>query len=166
MADRRILTKIWGGTMEFDGGVIANQAAHHLDLLQWLVGDVEQVFSFGTTALVDIEAEDCCVVAVKFKNGVIGTIEATNAARPQNHEGSISIVAEKGIFEVGGIAVNKITKWANNEPDSKLNNFKEYSENPTDVYGFGHREFYRHLTSKSHDLVELVSGERVQSLNS
>lgn len=156
----------WRGTMELDGGVIANQAAHHLDLLQWLVGEVEEVFSFASTALVDIEAEDTCVVALKFSNGAIGTIEATNAARPKNDEGSISIVAEKGIFEVAGVAVDQLTKWTVNDSDKELRPLVNQTTNPPDVYGFGHKEFYKHLLSNKHELIELVTGqEGIKSLN-
>jgi len=43
--------------------VLSNQASHHVDLLEWMMGDVESVFARGATALVDIEAEtrpSCC----------------------------------------------------------------------------------------------------------
>lgn len=33
----------WRGTWEFDGGALMNQASHHVDLLDWLVGPVESV---------------------------------------------------------------------------------------------------------------------------
>ena len=32
----------WRGTWALDGGALTNQAIHHIDLLQWLVGDVER----------------------------------------------------------------------------------------------------------------------------
>lgn len=33
----------WRGTWELDGGVMAQQASHHLDLLQWFMGPVERL---------------------------------------------------------------------------------------------------------------------------
>ena len=42
----------------------------------------------------------------KFKTPT-GTLEATTAARPHDIE-AFSIIAEKGYFEIGGIALNKI----------------------------------------------------------
>src|SRR5206468_12494788 len=81
----------WRGTWALDGGVLANQASHHVDLLEWMMGPVESVFAKGITALVDIEAEDTAIVALKFRNGALGVIEATTAARPADLEGSISI---------------------------------------------------------------------------
>ena len=62
----------WRGTWAYDGGVLSNQASHHVDLLEWMMGDVESVFAKSTTALVNIEAEDTAVVALKFKNGALG----------------------------------------------------------------------------------------------
>ena len=67
----------WRGTWALDGGVLTNQASHHIDLLEWIMGDVESVFAMSTTALVDIEAEDTAIVTLKFKNGALGIIEAT-----------------------------------------------------------------------------------------
>src|SRR5262245_49670877 len=37
----------WRGTWALDGGVLSNQASHHLDLLEWIMGDVESVFAKG-----------------------------------------------------------------------------------------------------------------------
>src|SRR5690606_31720439 len=48
----------WRGTWALDGGVLANQASHHIDLLEWMMGEVESVYAKSTRALVDIEAED------------------------------------------------------------------------------------------------------------
>jgi predicted dehydrogenase len=82
----------WRGTWALDGGVLSNQASHHVDLLKWMRGDVDSVFAKGMTALVDIEAEDTAVVMLSFRNGALGVIEATTAARPKDLEGSISVL--------------------------------------------------------------------------
>src|SRR5207245_2718707 len=95
----------WRGTWAMDGGVLTNQASHHVDLLEWMMGEVESVYALATTALVDIEAEDTAVVALRFRNGALGIIEATTAVRPKDLEGSISILGEKGSVEIAGFAV-------------------------------------------------------------
>src|ERR1700722_6272048 len=74
----------WRGTWALDGGVLSNQASHHIDLLEWMMGDVESVFAKARTALVDIETEDTGVVIIKFKNGALGIVEATTATRPKD----------------------------------------------------------------------------------
>jgi len=86
----------WRGTWALDGGVLTNQASHHIDMLEWMMGDVESVFAMSRTALVDIETEDTAVVALRFMNGALGVIEATTAARPKDLEGSISVLGEGG----------------------------------------------------------------------
>jgi UDP-N-acetyl-2-amino-2-deoxyglucuronate dehydrogenase len=64
----------WRGTWALDGGVLSNQASHHVDLLEWMMGDVESVFAKAVTALAKIEAEDTAVVILKFKSGALGVI--------------------------------------------------------------------------------------------
>ncbi len=101
----------WRGTWAYDGGVLANQASHHVDMLEWFFGDVVSVHARAATALVKIEAEDTAVATLKFKNGALGIIEATTAVRPKDLEGSLSILGEKGTVEIAGFAVNKIRHW-------------------------------------------------------
>lgn len=155
----------WRGTWAMDGGVLTNQASHHVDLLEWMMGDVESVFAKSTTALVDIEAEDTAIVTLKFKNGALGIIEATTAVRPKDLEGSISVLGEKGTVEIGGFAVNKMLHW--NFAD-KINGDEEvmekYSVNPPNVYGFGHQAYYEHVVdcilNDKHQLVDGLEGRR------
>lgn len=74
----------WRGTWKLDGGgAFMNQAIHNVDLLQWLMGDVADVFGFcNTVAHNHIEVEDNGVATVRFKNGALGVMEATTSAFP------------------------------------------------------------------------------------
>jgi predicted dehydrogenase len=150
----------WRGTWALDGGVLTNQASHHIDLLEWMMGDVESVFAKSSTALVNIEAEDTAVVTLKFKNGALGIIEATTAVRPKDLEGSISILGEGGAVEIGGFAVNEIKTWSFVKPypdDAQV--LEKYSVNPPNVYGFGHQAYYDHVVyCIEHDHHHLVDG--------
>jgi len=150
----------WRGTWAMDGGVLTNQASHHVDLLQWMLGDVESVYAMSTTALVNIEAEDTAIVNVRFKNGALGVIEATTAARPKDLEGSLSILGEKGSVEIGGFAVNQMKVWSfsdRREVDDEV--MDKYSDNPPNVYGFGHQAYYEHVVdSIINDKKQLVDG--------
>lgn len=136
----------WRGTWAYDGGVLTNQASHHVDLLEWMVGDVESVYAKSAQALVDIETEDTAVVLLKFVNGALGIIEATTATRPKDLEGSISILGENGTVEIGGFAVNQMKVWNfadNNEHDEDV--LEKFSVNPPNVYGYGHQAYYDHV---------------------
>ena len=150
----------WRGTWAQDGGVFANQAIHHIDLLQWMMGDVESVFAKSETRLVNIEAEDTGVVILKFKNGALGIIEATTATRPKDLEGSISILGSQGSVEIGGFAVNEMKVW--NFVDSNQNDLSmkdSHNQMPTNVYGFGHTLYLNNVVNSiMHGHSALVDG--------
>jgi UDP-N-acetyl-2-amino-2-deoxyglucuronate dehydrogenase len=155
----------WRGTWAMDGGVLSNQASHHVDLLEWMMGDVDTVFARSSTALAKIEAEDTAVVVLRFRSGALGIIEATTAARPVDMEGSLSLLGELGAVEIGGFAVNQMKFWkfATPEPDDE-NVFEKYSVNPPNVYGFGHQAYYEHVVDcinrSAPHLVDGLEGRR------
>lgn len=155
----------WRGTWALDGGVLTNQASHHIDLLEWMMGSVKTVFAHTTTALVDIEAEDTAVVVLRFDNGALGVIEATTAIRPRDLEGSISILGEKGSVEIGGFAVNQLKVWNFTDPlaeDGEV--MSRFSVNPPNVYGFGHKAYYDHVVAALRDgnqnIIDGIVGRR------
>ncbi len=134
----------WRGTWEWDGGCIANQASHHIDLLQWLVGPTVEVTAKTATRLLDIEVEDTGVAIVKFTNGALGAIEVITSTRPTDLEGSISILGEKGTVEIGGFSANELKTWLFEDQHTNETAFiaNEYPEN---IYGFGHRKYLKHV---------------------
>lgn len=100
----------WRGTRELDGGTLYTQFSHFIDLIYWMVGDVKEAL-----AMVDnfahrdtIEFEDTGVVALRFHNGVLGTINFTINAFDQNMEGSLTLFAEKGTVKIGGQYLNEL----------------------------------------------------------
>lgn len=101
----------WRGTWAMDGGVLTNQASHHVDMLEWMMGDVISVFAMSRTALVNIEVEDTAIVTLRFANGALGVIEATTATRPTDLEGSISILGEGGTVVIGGFNEDFYRAW-------------------------------------------------------
>ena len=138
-------TAPWRGTWEFDGGAFMNQASHYVDLIQWLMGPVESVSAKTATQARRIEAEDSGVAVIRFRSGSLGVIEVNVLTYPQNWEGSISIMGERGTAKVGGTAVNKVEKWefADADPDDAL--VASSATNPVSVYGHGHEGYYRNV---------------------
>lgn len=143
----------WRGTWLQDGGVCSNQASHHLDLMQWLMGPVESVYALTSRFMAPIEAEDTTVVALRFKSGAIGTFEATTCARPKDLEGSISILGEGGSVEIGGFAVNQMKTWSFVRPEPQDAELASTATSPPNVYGFGHSHFYA-------DVIECIRHNR------
>ena len=155
----------WRGTWEQDGGVLANQASHHIDVLEWMMGEVDSVFAVARTALVDIEVEDTAVAVLKFATGAVGIVEATTATRPRDLEGSLSLLGEHGAIVIGGFALNKLETWEFDEPtDDDKATLLDFSVNPPDVYGFGHQMYLEHVVEcilgNTQQLVDGLEGRR------
>ena len=81
--------------MSRDGGVLSNQAIHHIDLLLYLMGKYKSVNAITKTFGSEIEVEDTAVAQLEFQNNSLGIIEATTATRPIDLEGSISLLDQK-----------------------------------------------------------------------
>jgi len=64
---------------------------------------------------------------------------------PQNFEGSITVIGEKGTVRIGGLAVNEIQHWqfADRLPEDER--VKQASYQTTSVYGFGHPLYYENV---------------------
>jgi predicted dehydrogenase len=155
----------WHGTWELDGGVMSQQASHHLDLLQWFLGPVDHVRCEAATRVLDIEVEDTAAALLRFTSGALGVFEATVAARPEDLEASISLLGEKGSVIISGRAVNRIDQWkfVDPEPDDAEVAGRFSAEIP-DVYGHGHRPYLadvaRSILTGTPGLVEGEEGLR------
>ncbi len=100
---------VWRGTWKLDGGgALMNQAIHSVDLLVWLMGDVAEVTALtGLVAHERIEVEDVAIAALRFKNGALGTLEATTAAYP----GYLKRIETHGDKGSAVIEEEDIVKW-------------------------------------------------------
>jgi UDP-N-acetyl-2-amino-2-deoxyglucuronate dehydrogenase len=132
----------WRGTWEFDGGALMNQASHYIDLLDWLIGPVESVMAYTATLARNIEVEDSGVVALRWRNGAMGTVNVTMLTFPKNMEGSITILGEKGTARIGGLAVNEIQTWEFADVRAEDAEIANANYPITSVYGFGHPLYY------------------------
>ena len=132
----------WRGRWDLDGGAFMTQASHYVDLLDWLVGPVDSVHAYTATLDRDIEAEDTGVLSARLRHGGLASINVTMLTYPQNLEGSITILGERGTVKIGGTAVNKIDHWqfADSQADDEAIRSASY-ETPS-VYGFGHPLYY------------------------
>jgi len=146
----------WRGIWEQDGGALMNQCIHNIDLLRWMMGsDIEKVFGMTGRLCHDyIEAEDLGVALIRFKNGAFGLIEGTTNVYPKNLEETLYLFGEKGTVKAGGKSVNIIEEWRfENETDHSEQIKAEFSENPPNVYGFGHTPLYT-------DVIDAIKNDR------
>jgi len=148
-----------------------NQCIHNIDLLRWMMGDeIDTVFGM-TDRLIHpyIEAEDMGIALIRFSNGSYGIIEGTTNIYPKNLEETLYIFGEKGTVKAGGQSVNRIEEWnfadcLDNPEEIK----KKYSENPPNIYGFGHTKLYQNVVAaingKEKLLVDAEAGKRALEL--
>ena len=135
----------WRGTWEQDGGALMNQCIHNIDLLRWMMGgEIESVCGMtDRLAHPYIDCEDLGLAVVKFTNGAYGLIEGTTDIYPKNLEETLYIFGEKGTVKAGGQSVNKIEEWRfSDSQDNPEEVIASFSENPPNIYGFGHTPLY------------------------
>ena len=92
----------WRGTMAVDGGgSYMNQGIHTVDMLQWVMGEIEEVFAYTTClAHTGIDVEDTGTAALKFKNGALGSINCTTSMWP-GHFRMVEVAGDKGSVVMG-----------------------------------------------------------------
>jgi UDP-N-acetyl-2-amino-2-deoxyglucuronate dehydrogenase len=74
----------WRGTWAGEGGgILVNQVVHQLDLFQWFMGPVEELFCYWSNLNHPfVEVEDTALCVLKFKNRALGSITVSNSQNP------------------------------------------------------------------------------------
>ncbi|MBQ8357295.1 MAG: Gfo/Idh/MocA family oxidoreductase [Clostridia bacterium] len=112
----------WRGTWEMDGGgSLINQASHTVDLMQWLMGDVESVSSSMKIANHNIKTEDTTVSTVRFKSGALATFVSTTCAYP-GVSTEICLYGTAGSIEADA---DRLKLWKMSEPSGDLDEDEE-----------------------------------------
>jgi UDP-N-acetyl-2-amino-2-deoxyglucuronate dehydrogenase len=108
--DPKYYENSWKGSIDLDGGTLYTQFSHFIDLLYWMVGDVNEVCGFSNNFMHKdiIEFEDTGVVALKFSSGAIGTINYTVNSTHKNMEGSLTLFGTEGTIKIGGQYLNEL----------------------------------------------------------
>lgn len=150
----------WHGTRDMDGGVLMNQSIHHIDALQWLMGEpVGSVFAYADTLAHRMETEDVGVAVVRFANGALASIEGSTVTFPQNLEASVAFFGEKGSLKVGGTALNRKIFW---KIAGELEHEKELltreTIDPPSIYGASHRHVIE-------DMIDAINENREPQTN-
>jgi predicted dehydrogenase len=104
----------WRGSWQSEGGgVLVNQAPHQLDLLQWYMGEIEELFGFWANLNHPyIDVEDTAVAVLRYKNGALGNIVVSNSQNPAlyarvyvhgSNGASIGVHTDGGAAFIGGM---------------------------------------------------------------
>jgi len=149
----------WRGTWELDGGgALMNQGVHGIDLLQWIMGDVESVFARTDALTRNIEVEDTAVANVKFKNGAFGVIEGTTSVYPAQST-TLDIHGDKGTVILEEQTIKQFEIMDEEFSFDEIDEGKAGgSDDPGNIASYGH-------VIQIQDFVEAINEDREPMVN-
>ena len=132
----------WHGKWLTDGGVIAQQAIHHLDAMCFILGMPTSVVGKMKNVSNLLEAEDTFTGLISYPN-VDATFSASTAFRPSDKQAILKISGTLGYIEVYGIAINKCNVF------SQKGLVDSVSEEFSSGYGLSHIKLFSEI---AHDI--------------
>ena len=127
LADQRIsmvVGKYWCGSgrgdpsrwlrqWERSGGQLVEQATHTIDIMRYLIGEVESVQSFQTNLLLsEIDCPDTYCVMLRFANGALGSLTTSWAYDPRDWSNTniLEILFEESLmrWDTGKVTVTPV----------------------------------------------------------
>lgn len=149
----------WHGTLELDGGVLYTQASHYVDMVHFFFGELEDGKGIGGT-LRNLEVFDTISTVCKFKNGIVGTINATVSTYKKNYLTEFTMIAEKGTIRLSGTNLNTIDYWDVEGMEKPQMDFTL-----DHVYGKGHDTLYKYIVGEKWEMfpdkADVLSGIRL-----
>lgn len=107
--DEGYFSERWRSSRGRSGGMLLSQGIHALDMMRLLCGSTKRIMAIRKNYRPRLkEVEDAYVAAVEFKNGAVGTLTVTTAAKHNRNAHSIFIAGSRGSMEIGGHAFEKI----------------------------------------------------------
>lgn len=162
----------WRGTLHLDGGALATQASHFIDIMQLFGGKVKSVFAKTSRFLHEIETEDTGSIIFTFQSGAHGIMYYTNCAYNKNIEGSLTILGTKGSVKIGGEYLNKIEYWnvegyplpKNSEESSPSNDYGSY-RGSSSKHDYVFREAIKKIIGDENaSIVDAIEGRKTVEL--
>jgi len=105
----------WRGSWTGEGGgVLVNQAPHQIDILQWYMGGVEELYgAWANLNHPTIEVEDTSLAVLRFEGGGLGSIVVSNSQNPAlfgrvwvhgSNGASVGVQTDGGAMFVAGMS--------------------------------------------------------------
>ena len=108
--------KAWVRQMDRSGGQLVEQATHTVDMMRYLIGEVEEVYALQVNrVLKEIDCPDNNCVTLKFKNGAIGSLTTSWSYDPGDWSNAnvLDILYEDQLihWDGGGLQVKENGQW-------------------------------------------------------
>jgi predicted dehydrogenase len=105
----------WRGRWDTEGGgVLVNQSPHQLDLLQWFMGEIDEISGcWANLNHPGIEVDDTAVATIRFRSGALGSIVTSVSQKPglftkvhvHGRSGaSVGVETDRGATFVAGVS--------------------------------------------------------------
>lgn len=105
----------WRGKWSTEGGgVLVNQSPHQLDILQWLMGPIEEICGYwGNLNHPSIEVDDTAVACIRFQSGALASIVTSVSQKPGIHTkvhihgssgASVGVETDTGATFIAGVS--------------------------------------------------------------
>ncbi|HOO70790.1 MAG TPA: Gfo/Idh/MocA family oxidoreductase [Spirochaetota bacterium] len=146
----------WHGSIDVDGGVLYTQASHYIDMLLFLFGPITEAKGFGGK-LRGFPTQDSVSASIIFKNGTVGSLNATVCSYRKNYCTEATIIAEKGTIRLSGTNLNTIEYW-------DVENMEKPDMDFTidHIYGKGHDTMYQYIVENKLEMFpryeEVIAG--------
>lgn len=168
----------WRGKwIEEGGGVMINQTPHQLDLLQWIMGDVDELYGYWDNFNhPTVEIEDTAIAVLRFKSGAVAQFVLSNSQKPGlwgklhihgSNGASVGAQIEGGSAFISGVTTkveapyNDI--WTVPGEEANLSTWKQEDEDFTDridpMSYYHERQIEDFLAAIREDRDPLITGE-------
>lgn len=156
----------WHGKWLYDGGVIAQQGIHYIDLLCHFFGKPVECVSVISNKSNKLQAEDTHLGIIKFENEVVCQISLTTALRPKDFQATIEVFQKKRQIQLHGLCCNKINiiNYESNN-NKKIQLLKKYSENVPTGYGLSHKKVFQNIINFELKKVQKKPLKAIDTLN-
>ena len=152
----------WHGTREFDGGVMYTQASHYVDMLHFFFGEAVEYKGLGGR-LRGLEVDDSVSSVIRFKNGAVGTLNATVSVYEKNYLTEFTVIGSKGTVRLSGTNLNQIDFWNVEGMEKPDMDFKLDHQ-----YGKGHNTLYSYIADEKWEMFptkeDILSGIRLMEM--
>ncbi len=159
----------WHGNWRMDGGVVAQQGIHYIDLLNHLLGKPSKCVSYITNKTNKLQAEDTHCSMIIYKNNISCTVNLSTGFRPKDYEASLNIYCKDKIYMLHGLCCNKVSIISLKKNKQTRKTLKNFSQEVKNGYGTSHREVFQkivnyRLSKKKNKILPLKSIETLDTL--